>query len=127
MTEPLDAVAEAIENELRLIDPEVRSSAPVLATMLDPGYREIGTSGRLWDRDTIIAELTAEATTRPGPLTVSRMAGVELSPGLVHLTFDTEYKGRRSHRSSLWRLTGSGWLLYFHQATPFVDDPFTES
>ena len=34
-------------------------------------------------------------------------------------------KGSRSHRSSLWRLTGDGWRLYFHQGTPFSDDPVT--
>lgn len=127
MTEPSYPVDEAIENELRLLDPEVRGSARLLAAMLHPEFREIGTSGRLWDRDAIIAELTSEATTRPGPLTASRMSGAELCPGLVHLTFDTEHKGRRSHRSSLWRLTERGWLLYFHQATPFVDDPFAEA
>ncbi|MFD6420730.1 DUF4440 domain-containing protein [Streptomyces sp. NPDC060198] len=127
MTELPHSVAEVIENELRLLDPEVRRSAPLLATMLHPEFREIGTSGRLWDRDMIVAELTAEATTRPGPLTASRMAGVELCPGLVHLTFDTEHKGRRAHRSSLWRQGDGGWLLYFHQATPFSVDPFDES
>ncbi|MGW2842704.1 nuclear transport factor 2 family protein [Streptomyces sp. NPDC001493] len=127
MTELPYPVAEAIENELRLLDPEVRRSAQLLATVLHPEFHEIGTSGRLWDRAAIIAELTSEATNRPGPLTASRMEGVELCPGLVHLTFDTEHKGSRAHRSSLWRLTDGGWQLYFHQATPFVADPFNEA
>ncbi|MEU1085506.1 nuclear transport factor 2 family protein [Streptomyces sp. NPDC005892] len=123
MTELPHPVAEVIENELRLLDPEVRGSAPLLAAMLHPDFREIGTSGRLWDRDTVIAALHGEATTRPGPLTASRMRGAELCPGLVHLTFDTEHKGARAHRSSLWRLGDGEWLLYFHQATPFVTSP----
>ena len=54
------------------------------------------------------------------------MRGERLAPDRVHLTFDTESKGLRSHRSSLWRLTGRDWLLYFHQGTPFIDDPFAE-
>lgn len=45
------------------------------------------------------------------------MRGVELAPHVVLLTFDTEYMGRRAHRSSLWLLTGGRWLLYFHQGT----------
>lgn len=49
----------------------------------------------------------------------SRMQGVQLAPDLVHLTFDTENNGRCVHRSSLWRRTEDGWLLYFHQGTPF--------
>ncbi|MFD3972764.1 DUF4440 domain-containing protein [Streptomyces cyaneofuscatus] len=126
MSEPSPAVAQAIEGELRLLDPVVRASADLLAALLHPGFREIGTSGRLWDRESIIEALTADDAPRPGPLTASRMRGTQLAPDLVHLTFDTESKGLRSHRSSLWRLTGEGWRLYFHQATPFVDDPFAE-
>ncbi|MEU2823743.1 nuclear transport factor 2 family protein [Streptomyces bacillaris] len=126
MSEPSPAVAAAIEGELRLLDPVVRASAELLAALLHPEFREIGTSGRLWNRETIIAALTADDAPRPGPLTASRMQGEELCSDVVHLTFDTESKGLRSHRSSLWRLTGSGWRLYFHQATPFADDPFAE-
>ncbi|MFC9028345.1 DUF4440 domain-containing protein [Streptomyces arboris] len=126
MSEPSPAVAAAIEGELRLLDPVVRASADLLAALLHPEFREIGASGRLWDRESIIEALTADDAPRPGPLTASRMRGTQLGPDLVHLTFDTESKGLRSHRSSLWRLTGTGWLLYFHQATPFVDDPFAE-
>jgi len=126
VTESSPAVAAAIEGELRLLDPVVRASADVMATLLHPDFREIGTSGRLWERDTIIAMLTAPDAPRPGPLAATRMRGEQLTPDLVHLTFDTESKGLRSHRSSLWRLTDGGWLLYFHQATPFIDDPFAE-
>ncbi|MFD5040979.1 DUF4440 domain-containing protein [Streptomyces sp. NPDC058378] len=126
MTEPLPAVDAAVEGELRLLDPVVRASADVLATLLHPDFREIGTSGRLWERDTIIAMLTDPDAPRPEPLVATRMRGDQLAPDLVHLTFDTESNGLRSHRSSLWRLTGSGWRLYFHQATPFIDDPFAE-
>ncbi|MFE2291535.1 DUF4440 domain-containing protein [Streptomyces sp. NPDC059452] len=126
MSEPSPAVAAAIEGELRLLDPVVRASADLLAALLHPEFREIGTSGRLWNRETIIESLTAADAPRPGPLTASRMRGVQLAPGLVHLTFDTESKGLRSHRSSLWRLTGAGWRLYFHQATPFADEPPAE-
>ncbi|MFD5679723.1 nuclear transport factor 2 family protein [Streptomyces bacillaris] len=127
MSEPSPAVAAAIEGELRLLDPVVRASADLLAALLHPEFREIGTSGRLWTRETIIEALTADDAPRPGPLTASRMRGVELCSDLVHLTFDTESKGLRSHRSSLWRLTGAGWRLYFHQATPFADDPSAEA
>lgn len=126
MTEPSPAVAAAIDGELRLLDPVVRASADLLVSLLHPEFREIGTSGRLWNRDSIIAALTAVDAPSPGPLTASRMRGVQLCTDLVHLTFDTESKGLHSHRSSLWRLTGDGWLLYFHQATPYVDDPFAE-
>ncbi|MFD7702691.1 hypothetical protein [Streptomyces caelestis] len=51
------------------------------------------------------------------------MNAVRLAPGVVHLTFDTDQDGRRARRSSLWRLTGEGRRLYFHQGTPLHADP----
>ena len=120
MPDPGLAVAVAVERELRLLDPEVRSSPELVGALLHPEFHEFGASGRHWDRASIIAALADEADTGAGPIAVSEMKGVELAPGLVHLTFDTEHNGRRTHRSSLWRLTGSGWLVYFHQWTPFT-------
>jgi hypothetical protein len=119
MTEPSPGVAAAVEGELRLLDPAVRASAERLSQLLHPDYREIDYTGRVWDRDTMIASLTAADAPRPGPLTASRMSGVQLADDLVHLTYDTETKGRLAHRSSVWRLTDVGWVLYFNQATPF--------
>ncbi|MFF3734108.1 DUF4440 domain-containing protein [Streptomyces sp. NPDC002476] len=120
MTGTPPGVAAAVEGELRLLDPAVRACAYDLAQVLHPDYREIDSTGRIWDRDAMIASLTGQGAPRPGPLTASRMRGVQLDGGLVHLTYDTERKGRLAHRSSLWLFTGTGWALYFHQATPFA-------
>lgn len=116
------AVEAAIEGELRLLDPEIRRSPGLVGALLHPDFHEFGVSGRHWDRASIIAALAS--TTEPGarPVITSRMTGVQLAPDLVQLTFDTENNGRRAHRSSLWRRTEDGWLLYFHQATPFSAD-----
>ncbi|GGX51692.1 nuclear transport factor 2 family protein [Streptomyces fructofermentans] len=118
MTDRDRAVDEAIEGELSLLDPEIRRSPDRVAALLHPDFHEFGASGTHWDRASIIDSLAAE----PGgfPRTTSRMRGVLLAPDLVHLTFDTEDNGRHAHRSSLWRRTGGGWLLYFHQGTPFT-------
>lgn len=59
MTDPSPGVAAAVEGELRLLDPVVRASADLLSQVLHPDYREIDSSGRVWDRDTMIASLTA--------------------------------------------------------------------
>ncbi|MFB7917329.1 DUF4440 domain-containing protein [Streptomyces sp. NPDC056061] len=120
MTEPSSGVAAAVEGELRLLDPEVRARPDILGRLLHPDYREIDSTGRVWNRDEMIASLTGEDAPRPGPQTASRMHGTQLDGALVHLTYDTERNGRLAHRSSLWRLTGTGWELYFHQATLFT-------
>ncbi|MDQ1007592.1 hypothetical protein QFZ82_002077 [Streptomyces sp. V4I23] len=122
MTEPAtDAVNAAMEAEFRLLDPVVRSSPDLLARLLHPDYEEFGTSGRLWDRESIVSALRAGGAPSPRPITTSRMRGVQLAAGVVHLTFDTESGGHRAHRSSIWRLTGGDWLLYFHQGTRFAE------
>jgi hypothetical protein len=115
------AVEAAVQGELRLLDPEVRASPEQVGALLHPEFHEFGASGRHWDRTSIIAALAGAGEEAAGPVMASGMKGVELAPGLVHLVFDTESDGRRAHRSSLWRLTPSGWLLYFHQATPFAE------
>ncbi|WP_285566358.1 nuclear transport factor 2 family protein [Streptomyces sp. RTGN2] len=120
MSEPPPGVAAAVEGELRLLDPVVRASTELLVQVLHPDFHEVDTTGRRWDRATVITSLISDTAPRPGQLTASRMHGVQLADELVHITFDTEAKGKRAHRSSLWRLTESGWLLYYHQATPFV-------
>jgi hypothetical protein len=115
-----------MEAEFRLLDPGVLSSPELLAELLHPDFKDFGASGRIWDRDSIIAMLTAPDEPAPRPVTASRMTGVQLAPGVVLLTFDTEAGAKRAHRSSLWLLTGGDWLLYFHQGTPF-DDALTVS
>lgn len=120
MTDRTSAISAAIQAELRLLDPAVRSSAALLAELLHPDFRELGASGREWDRASVIAMLTQEGdASPPRPITTSKMRGVRLAPDVVHLTYDSDSNGRRAHRSSLWRLTGDRWLLYFHQGTPF--------
>ncbi|MET7620751.1 nuclear transport factor 2 family protein [Streptomyces sp. NPDC005408] len=119
MTDPTDAVSAAMEAEFRLLDPSVRLSPQRMAELLHPDYREFGTSGRIWDRDSLIAAIVSRDAPAPRPITTSRIQGTQLAPDLVHLTFDTETGAHRAHRSSLWRLTDDGWLLYFHQGTRF--------
>ncbi|MEU2559998.1 nuclear transport factor 2 family protein [Streptomyces longispororuber] len=120
MTDRSPAVEAAIENELRLLDPEVRSTPELFEKLLHPEFTEFGASGARWDRASILRVLTERPAPGGRPITTSRMRGVQLADDLVHLTFDTDSNGRLAHRSSLWRRTGDRWLLWFHQGTPFT-------
>ncbi|MFG3437602.1 DUF4440 domain-containing protein [Nonomuraea sp. NPDC047897] len=111
-----ESVRAAIAGELRILEPAVRTSAALLDEFLDPEFTEIGASGQLWDRPSIIA-LLADGPP-PAPVTVTDMAGRLLAPGLVHLTYVSDTAGRRARRSSLWRCTEQGWRVLFHQGTP---------
>ncbi|MFJ8668745.1 DUF4440 domain-containing protein [Streptomyces sp. NPDC093600] len=115
---------------MRLMDPAVRTSRSLAAELLDPEFVEIGASGRRWTYDTLLAALPEMAgATEDGPRhEPSAMTGVVLAPGIVHLTYETVIDGHRARRSSLWRRTadGTGWRMYYHQATPVpqgVADP----
>ncbi|MFI5944044.1 DUF4440 domain-containing protein [Streptomyces uncialis] len=118
----LSAVDAAVQGELRLLDPDVRPSPELVGALLHPEFTEIGASGRLWDRDSVLVALAERPGNGVRPITTSRMRGVQLTPDCVHLTFDTDNNGRLAHRSSVWRRTEAGWRLYFHQGTPYIDD-----
>ena len=119
-------VAAAVEAELRLLDPAVRRSAADAARLLDPEFVEVGASGRRWTYDEMVAAVTTlDGAAEDGPrFEVSAMRGVRLAPDLVHLTFETDFGGRKARRSSLWRKGegDTGWRLYHHQGTPFTED-----
>jgi hypothetical protein len=120
--DPADAdVAAAIAAELRLLTPEVRRSPELADALLHPEFTEFGASGTVWDRESILVMLAGEAPAGDDrPATASRVRGVRLAPGLVHLTYDSDNNGRCAHRSALWRRTARGWQLYFHQGTLFT-------
>ena len=121
MTDESDDVDEAIAGELALTDPAVRSSRARCERLLDPEFVEVGSSGRRYTYEDMIAWLPEHAGGSPGtPLEPSAVTGVVLAPGLVHLTYETDFDGRRVRRSSLWRKQSeeTGWRMYYHQGTP---------
>ncbi|MFI0763274.1 nuclear transport factor 2 family protein (plasmid) [Streptomyces anulatus] len=107
------AMQAAIDGEMRLLDPEVRASPDRVLELLDPEFIEFGASGRRWDVESILTVTSGDSVSPEFPVKVSEMTGTALAPGVVHLTYFADNQGRRAWRSSLWRLTASGW----HQAT----------
>ncbi|GAA2489326.1 nuclear transport factor 2 family protein [Streptomyces longisporus] len=125
MNDETDAVNQAIAGELRLMDPAVRSSAEG-ARLIDPEFVEVGASGRRYTYEETVAGLPDKpGSSAHGPrYEPSDIKGVLLAPGLVHLTFETVFDGRRARRSSLWRKRDeeTGWRMYYHQGTPVPAD-----
>ncbi|MGY9065256.1 nuclear transport factor 2 family protein [Streptomyces sp. CAS3] len=111
------AVRAAIDGEMRLLDPAVRAVPALVLELLDPEFTEFGASGRRWDVDSILTVTSGGSVSAESPVEVSDMSGVLLAPGVVHLTYFADNQGRRAWRSSLWRLTETGWRMYFHQGT----------
>lgn len=117
-------VVEAIVRERRLHEPSVRLSGPLAEALLDPGFIEVGASGRRWTH----AEMVAALPTLHGgaessiPITAEHFEGTVLASGIVHLTYETRIGDLHARRSSIWRRDAAGeFRLYYHQATPVPD------
>jgi hypothetical protein len=119
--EKASAIRAAIDGELLLLDPEVRASPARVLELLDPEFVEFGASGRRWDLDSVLEVTSGGSVSPDSPVEVSQMTGVLLAPGVVHLTYFADNQGRRAWRSSVWRLSDTGWRMYFHQGTLVPD------
>ncbi|WP_405518473.1 DUF4440 domain-containing protein [Streptomyces canus] len=120
------SIAAVLVSPVQLMDPHVRASGELAGQLLDPQFVEVGGSGRRWTYETMLAELPDHPGSSPsGPrYEYSDMSGVLLSPGLVHLTFETILGVRRARHSSIWRNGdgAAGWRMYYHQATAVPAD-----
>jgi ribonuclease HI len=105
---------EVVALELRLLDPEVRADRGEVERLLHPDFREIGASGRLWDRDSMVAALARDPGTGA---TASEMVAREVADGAVLVTYVAESAAGRSRRSSLWVRCEDGWRVLFHQGS----------
>lgn len=113
-------VSTVIEGELALLSPALRRSATRVGDLLDPEFREIGASGRLWTRPEIIAALAGEDVDAD-PFEATDMVGRVIGPGFVLLTYVCRGGDRRTRRSSLWRHSGQHWRCLHHQGTVLAD------
>jgi hypothetical protein len=121
MTEPHADVQEAIDRERSLFWPEVRGSAEQVDGLLDPEFTEIGASGRLWDREAMVAALSRSFRDEmPVRIVDSEMTGRLIAPGVVLLTYVSDSNGRRARRSSTWRRHEDGMRVVHHQGTPLT-------
>ena len=106
-----------IDHELALLSFPVRRTAHQVDELLDPDFREIGASGRLWTRAEIVSALAGEVSDGADVIETTEMAGVVVGPELVLLTYVSQRRGRQARRSSLWRRSAGAWRLLHHQGT----------
>lgn len=111
-----EACAEVIHRERQLLDPEVRRQPDLVRALLHPEFVEFGSSGRIWNAESIVESIASEQT--PIEITASDLKAIHLDPGIILLTFRTDNAGRSCLRSSIWVQTDENqWLLRFHQGT----------
>ena len=120
---------QALLDEIRtleemLLDPETRADPASVGVLLDEAFFEIGSSGRVYEREDVIEELAGEGPREEGDeLIASDFELTPVSNDAVLLTYQTERRieGKpvsRVLRSSIWTNDGDSWLMLFHQGTP---------
>lgn len=115
-----DPAEPVLAAEHALLDRAVRGDRDRVEALLDPQFREIGQSGRLWRRDEMVEALTADpglSLPDHGPVELDEVELTVLADDLRLLTYRLDLGGASSRRSSVWRLTSGGPRLVFHQAT----------
>jgi glyoxylase I family protein len=106
--------------EASLFQESIRHSAVDLERLLDKDFIEIGSSGILYDRESIIAALLAESR---HDISMFNFRLQWRCSDMALVTYRAEIRNRASGqisvtmRSSLWRLMGDRWKMVFHQGT----------
>jgi hypothetical protein len=102
--------------EEALLRGDIRADAAALDKLLAEDFHEIGQSGIHWTRSSMIDALTADGTSGHLAYIDERRAD-RLAEDLVLLTYRLEFDGRRSRRSSIWRVDGEYARIEFHQGS----------
>ncbi len=114
---PGDEHAALLQEILSLERRLVERQDPDLVHLIDPDFREIGRSGRIWRRDDVVPDLAGT------PLEAVTLQDAEISepiPGLALLTYLAITNSRRTRRASLWRRDEGAWRLLYHQGTDLL-------
>lgn len=104
-----------------LVQPHTRADEAVLNTLLHDEFEELGSSGKIVNKQQAIDWLLREADGVQWSLSDFRVK--PLADGLVLATYvatktdSIQQSAKRSLRSSLWKRTASSWSLLFHQGT----------
>jgi hypothetical protein len=112
--------AESIRHlEERLLRPDVRKSARAVADLHADEFMEFGSSGRIFDKQEMIAALQDEPTIQRSLLDFKTMV---LASEVVLTTYRAVRRttgGQTTYTlgSSIWRLVEGRWQMVFHQGT----------
>jgi ribonuclease HI len=110
--EPTDE-ERVIALERQLLSDDVRADPAAVAALLHPGWSEIGRSGRVWERE----EMLAVIGPLPDPVTLDVVSVTRVAADVMLLVWRACSDRRITLRSSLWVRDGGDWRQRFHQGT----------
>ena len=107
--------------ELALLSGAVRGDRTSATLLLHKDFREFGASGVVWDRESVLDMMEAEAAEGRVDVKAVDLVATGLGPGVVLVTYDSVTPTRRAHRSSVWLREGGRWQARHHQGTVVAD------
>ncbi len=105
---------ELLDLERMLLDPEVRHSRVAVELLLHSQFKEYGSSGRVYDRETMIRMMNREAS---GEITIRDFEVRMLSGDVALVTYRSVGQNQEARRSSVWLKDEGRWQVIFHQGT----------
>lgn len=107
-----------LEEELWIED--TRFDRPYMEKVMAPDFFEFGRSGRIHSRESCLSH---ERVPIDAVIPLKNLQVRLLTEDVAQVTYDSEvtYDGvvEKGRRSSIWTRSGEGWVLRFHQGTPF--------
>ena len=109
--------------EERLLQAGVRQSANDVAELLADDFVELGSSGRIFDKQATIDALQHESTVE---IRLTDYRARILAPDVILVTYravrsaSAPAQATQSLRSSVWKRLDGRWRLVFHQGTPLL-------
>ncbi len=111
---------ELFDLESALVDPAVRQSRERLEALLHPEFIELGSSGRVYDRQMIVETMSQEVS---GEVIIRDFEIRTISEDTVLVTYRSiGQSGDEARRSSLWVKGDDGWRIHFHQGTRIANN-----
>ncbi|KQZ89402.1 hypothetical protein ASD62_08885 [Phycicoccus sp. Root563] len=107
--------------ELALLRGAVRGDRTSATLLLHRDFHEFGASGVVWDRESVLDMMEAEAAEGPVDIKAVDLVTTGLGPGVVLVTYDSVTPTRRAHRSSVWLREAGRWQVRHHQGTVVAD------
>jgi len=103
-----------LDLERMLLDPEVRHSRVAVELLLHAEFKEFGSSGRVYDRETMIKMMNRETSAE---VTIRDFSARMLSPDVCLVTYRSVGESYEARRSSVWVRDAGRWQVVFHQGS----------
>ena len=104
--------------ELRLARPAAREDRGSVAHLIADDFREIGQSGRTYDKARTLASMLDSPHQQ---IAIEHFTVRELGADHVLVTYRAVTPDGATLRSSIWVRRGGAWQIVFHQGTPTTE------